>query len=83
MSKSNTIVCQKCGGTGHRQLSRPYLECVGNIQKLGEPTMRELHEASGGGLLTTATHKRVMRLAEWGVVKIIEGRPQRVKLARS
>ena len=51
--------------------------------KLGTPTMRELHDASGGGLLTTATHKRVMRLAQWGVVKIIEGRPQRVKLARN
>ncbi len=76
-----SIDCPRCHGSGKKKLTSPYRDCLKAIETLGQPTISELHEKSGGTLHLTATTRRVELLIEWGLVrKVSNERPMRYEV---
>lgn len=76
------INCPRCHGSGRINLSKSNLKCLEAIRKLKNPTIAELHAASGGKFLHSATNKRVSRLMAAGLVRVVKvkGLRDRVEL---
>lgn len=69
MNELDSKKCPMCKGHGRVKLSAPAKKCLDSIRRLGNPTIAELHEDSGGNNQHTATNKRVARLIKAGLVR--------------
>lgn len=78
-----SIQCPRCRGAGRVELSLSNRKCLEAIRRLKNPTIAELHEASGKGYIHSATNKRVARLKMAGLVRLVKvkGLRDRVQLA--
>jgi len=64
------IRCPHCYGLGKVSLSKPLLECLEVMRKIGPATRSEIHDATPeNGNSLTATFRRVERLKGLGLVK--------------
>ena len=80
--KRPKITCPRCKGKHLVDLPKRLFSCMEIIEKLGNPTIPEIHKESQSGADVTAFNQRVRRLISAGLVKPMEGgKPKRYSIA--
>jgi len=66
--------CTHCHGEGKSPLEGPLLECYEAVKRIGPASASEIHKAQKVDMHITASHQRLKRLSDLGMVRQAEGK---------